>query len=103
MSDLRDALATALRHVEVPLDDPATGHAWSAIAIWRYYADAILSDPAFREAVVEAVGTAMTWIEDEKRDAHPECLTDTCGHDVCPDWGCLGCGDARAIVDRMLA
>jgi hypothetical protein len=92
---LRDALAAALARV---YSDPDL---WASLISRQ--ADAILSDPTFRAALVEVVQTALVEVEEDKYgEQPPECLDDTCGHDVCPGPAGIGCGDAAAIVARML-
>lgn len=90
---LRDALAAALRrrNPPLPLDEQFVSDA-----------DSILSDPAFREALVEAVAEALAGGTD--RMAITESIYDpgTSALDVADEWYMTPRELARDIVAEML-
>lgn len=92
---LRDALATALtnQYAEIWTD----GGPWLTTAKTAgLLADHALADPAFRAALVEAVGEALT------SEGHDEGLHFWCKPH--PDCGLYDSGEpfAAALLDRML-
>lgn len=68
-----------------------------------------MSVPSGHRAMVNFLGSdaflarlTKALVEVEEANLNPDCLTDSCDHEECPDPPGIGCGDAARIRDELL-